>query len=185
MVVTVHGHTNAITIGRQEHSLSMDVNPATSQSNPAVRKWDVNTLLEKVAELQDTIVQAQERSLLLSAQTRELERIARDAEDLRVELTAQGLLLADKTKENKLLHQELSRVTTVLDLKLHEVEELKTALTDLQHQLKTRESERDLLAAMLSEAENAQRHISDSQEQPVVEEQHTAGWLRHFKGKSN
>jgi len=158
----------------------VEANSTVSQATQSAKKWDINSLLEKVAELQDLLVQAQERNLLLSAQTRELERVARDAEDLKAELNAQGLLLADKTRENKLLHQELSKVTTVLDVKLQEAEELRTAVTDLQHQLKTRESERDLLAVMLNEAENDRRRAENHE----ITQKDGAGWLRHFKGKS-
>lgn len=157
----------------------VEANSTVSQPTQSAKKWDVTSLLEKVTELQDLLVQAQERNLLLSAQTRELERVARDADDLKAELNAQGLLLADKTRENKLLHQELSKVTTVLDVKLQEAEELRTAVTDLQHQLKTRESERDLLAVMLNEAENDRRR-AENQDATGKD----AGWLRHFKGKS-
>jgi hypothetical protein len=162
------------------HLSMVEANSTFSQPTQSTKKWDVNSLLEKVAELQDLLVQAQERNLLLSAQTRELERVARDADDLKAELNAQGLLLADKTRENKLLHQELSKVTTVLDVKLQEAEELRTAATDLQHQLKTRESERDLLAVMLNEAENDRRRA----ENEPTQGKDGQGWLRHFKGKS-
>ncbi len=165
------------------HRSIMDVDSTDNPIIETAKKWDINSLLEKVAELQDLIVQAQERNVLLSAQTRELERIARDADDLKAELAAQGLLLTDKTKENKLLHQELSKVTTVLEVKIQEVDELKALVADLQHQLRTRESERDLLAVMLNEAENAQKR-ADVQEVPLSKEQQNSGWFRHFKGKS-
>ncbi|MDR3612570.1 MAG: hypothetical protein P4L53_03335 [Candidatus Obscuribacterales bacterium] len=126
-----------------------NLNPATG------REWDVDSLLRRVVELQEQLLQAQEKSVVLSAQARELDRVARDADDLKAELTAQGLLLSDKSRENKHLHQELSRVTTVLDVKLNEVEELRAGYTEIQAQLKMREQERDLLALMLNEAENA------------------------------
>jgi chromosome segregation ATPase len=156
----------------------VEANPTTSP--PTDRQWDVNSLMAKLLDLQDTLLQAQEKNLMLSAQTRELERIARDAEDLKGELTAQGLLLTDKTRENKHLHQELSRVTGVLEVKLQEVEDLKAQIVELQHQLKTRESERDLLAVMLNEAESAQRRADDSSK----EGQTNGGWLlKHFKSK--
>ena len=51
------------------------INPATG------KKWETESLLQKVIELQEQIVQAQEKNVLLSAQTRELERVARDSED--------------------------------------------------------------------------------------------------------
>ncbi len=140
-------------------------------------------LMERVVELQDELLQSQEKNLLLSAQTRELERVARDAEDMKAELTAQGLLLADKSRENKHLHQELSRVTGVLDVKLNEVEELRAAVTDLGQQLKMRESERDLLAVMLNEAENAQRRAEESYINGTKDQSTNTGWLRPFKPK--
>jgi hypothetical protein len=143
---------------------------------------DANALMQRVLELQDQLLQAQEKNLVLSAQTRELERIARDADDLKSELTAQGLLLTDKTRENKHLHQELSRVTGVLDLKLNEVEELRSAVSELQQQLKMRESERDLLAVMLNEAENAQRRAAEDISNGAKDAQASTGWLR-FKPK--
>ena len=157
------------------------VNP--HQPDPQGHKWDQKSLMEKILELQDELIQAQEKNLVLAAQIRELERIARDTEDLKAELTAQGLLLADKARENKHMHQELSRVTSVLDVKLNEVEELRAVVADLQQQLKMRESERDLLAVMLNEAESAQRRA----EEEVVAQQQTTqvnqGWLRSFKPK--
>lgn len=140
-------------------------------------------LMERVVELQDELLQSQEKNLLLSAQTRELERIARDAEDMKAELTAQTLLLTDKSRENKHLHQELSRVTGVLDVKLNEVEELRGAVQELQQQLKMRESERDLLAVMLNEAENAQRRAEETYINEKDQQQNNAGWLRSFKPK--
>ena len=136
--------------------------------------------MDRVLELQDELLQAQEKNLMLSAQTRELERVARDAEDLKAELTAQGLLLADKTRENKHMHQEMSRVTQVLDVKLNEVEELRAAVADLQQQLKMRESERDLLAVMLNEAESAQRRAEEETQQQINATQSNTGWLRPF-----
>ncbi|HEY9776893.1 MAG TPA: hypothetical protein V6C81_24225 [Planktothrix sp.] len=144
---------------------------------------DPNAIMQRVLELQDQLLQAQEKNLVLTAQTRELERIARDSDDLKSELTAQGLLLADKTRENKHLHQELSRVTGVLDLKLNEVEELRSAVAELQQQLKMRESERDLLAVMLNEAENAQRRAAEDLSNGAKDSQASTGWLRPFKQK--
>lgn len=148
------------------------------------RHLDPQALTQRILELQDELLQSQEKNLLLSAQTRELERVARDAEDLKAELTAQGLLLADKTKENKHVHQELSRVTGVLDLKLNEVEELRGLVAELQQQLKMRESERDLLAVMLNEAENAQRRTQEELYNGVKDkEKNDTSWLRPFKPK--
>src|SRR5438874_3403409 len=112
------------------------INPVTG------RQWDLNSLIEKLLELQDALLQAQEKNITLTAQARELERIARDAEDLKVELANQGQLLADRTRENKHLHQELSRMAGVLDGKMQEAEDCKSMITDLQHQLKTCQSER-------------------------------------------
>jgi len=153
------------------------INPATGQ------KWDVTSLLQKVIELQDQLVQAQEKNVLLSAQTRELERVARDSEDLKAEISNQSLLLADKTRENKQLHQDFSRLSTLAEAKMQEVEELQALLTEYQHQLKTRESERDLLAVMLNEAENAQRRVQEYEEQ-MQQQQGKPGWGGLFKPKS-
>ena len=153
------------------------INPATGQ------KWDETSLLQKVIELQEQIVQAQEKNVLLSAQTRELERVARDSEDLKSEITSQGLLLADKTRENKQLHQDFSRLSTLLEAKMQEVEDLQAMCTELQHQLRTRESERDLLAVMLNEAENAQRRVQEM-EQEMQQQQGKPGWGGLFKPKS-
>lgn len=139
--------------------------------------------MERCIELQEELLQAQEKNLLLSAQLRELERIARDSEDMKAELTAQTLLLTDKSRENKHLHQELSRVTGVLDVKLNEVEELRAAVQELQQQLKMRESERDLLAVMLNEAENAQRRAEETYINSQEQNQQGTGWLRPFKPK--
>lgn len=137
----------------------------------------------KFLALQDKLLQAQEKNIVLLAQTRELEQVARDVEGLKAELTAQTLLLADKTRENKHLHQELSRVTGVLDAKLQEVEDLKATVSDLQHQLKTRESERDLLAVMLNEVENAKRKAAEGSATKDASSS-GSGWLfKHFKGK--
>lgn len=155
---------------------SPDINPATG------KQWDLNSLMERVIELQEQLLQSQEKNLLLSAQTRELERVARDADDLKAELAAQGVLLADKTKENKNLHQEMSRVTSVLDVKLNAVEELQAMVVDLQGQLKMRESERDLLAVMLNEAENAQRRAEESSAAMAKDVSGNSG-LWPFKGK--
>ncbi|MBX9950856.1 MAG: hypothetical protein K2Y39_16920, partial [Candidatus Obscuribacterales bacterium] len=67
--------------------------------------------------------------------------------------------------------------------KLNETEELKAVVQDLQHQLKTREQERDLLAVMLNEAENNQRRL-----EAVIGEitahmnaKEKEGWLGRFK----
>ncbi|MGH9553167.1 MAG: hypothetical protein ACRD3W_27555 [Terriglobales bacterium] len=146
------------------------------------RQLDPNALMQRVLELQDLLLQAQEKNLVLSAQTRELERVARDAEDFKSELTSQGLLLADKSRENKHLHQELSRVTGVLDIKLTEVEELRAIVADLQQQLKMRESERDLLAVMLNEAESAQRR-AEQETASGTPQANSTGWLRPFQQK--
>jgi hypothetical protein len=161
------------------------------------QEWDIKSLMEKVLELQDLLLQAQEKNLFLSAQARELERAARDSDDLKAELTAQALILADKTRENKSLHQEFSRISNLLDAKVREAEELKIAFADLQHQLKSREQERDILTVMLNEMENAQKReraaedgkraleAINQQETTVTskEQVNTGGWLRHFKGR--
>jgi hypothetical protein len=150
------------------------------------KKAESKSLAQRVLELQDQLLQSQEKSLILTAQVRELERGARDTDDIKAELTAQGLLLADKSKENKHVHQELSRVTGLLDLKLNEAEELRVLVADLQQQVKMRESERDLLAVMLNEAENAQRRQTDemmAQMNAMQEQAKNAGWLGSFNKK--
>ncbi len=143
---------------------------------------DATSLTAKVLELQEALVQSQEKNLMLSAQLRELERMARDGEDLKSELVNQGLLLTDKSRENKQLHQELTRITSVLEQKLQEVEELGASVIELQHQFKNAQAERDLLAVMLNEAENAQRRQAANDD---VNNAQTPGWLRAFKGKNN
>src|SRR6202789_750159 len=155
----------------------------TSSSLPSVRNLDATSLTAKVLELQEALVQSQEKNLMLSAQLRELERMARDGEDLRSELINQGLLLTDKSRENKQLHQELTRITSVLEQKLQDVEELGASVVDLQHQFKNAQAERDLLAVMLNEAENAQRRQQASDDSNAARD--TPGWLRAFKGKNN
>lgn len=164
--------------------LMSETNPSTSSTSlQSVQNLDSASLAGKLLELQEALVQSQEKNLMLTAQLRELERMARDGEDLKSELVNQGLLLADKSRENKQMHQELGRITGLLEQKLQEVEELRAAATELQHQLKTRESERDLLAVMLNEAENAQRRQqADDQYQQAAKD--TPGWLKAFKGKS-
>jgi hypothetical protein len=148
------------------------INPVTG------RQWDMQALIEKLLELQDALLQSQERNISLTAQTRELERIARDHEDMRIDLENQAALLADKTRENKYLHQELSRMSGVLSSKLLEVEELKAQVADIQHQLKTCQSERDLLAIMLTEAEAAARQGSKGETKET-----TQNWIKYLKGK--
>jgi hypothetical protein len=152
-----------------------------NESNPL----DPKAQSQRVLELQEKLLEAQEKNLMLAAQIRELERTARDMEDLKVDLSSQALLLADKSKENKHVHQELSRVASLLDLKLNEVEELRALVSDLLQQVKMRESERDLLAVMLNEAENAQRR--QAEEMMVInsekEQQKNAHWLSSFNKK--
>ncbi len=174
----------------------VDTNPTL---NPVTgRQWDLNSLIEKLLELQDALLQSQERNIMLTAQTRELERVARDAEDLKSELANQGQLLSDKSRENKHLHQELTRMAGLMETRMQEVEDLKTVIGDLQHQLKTCQSERDLLAVMLTDAEQAARQVkradslsrapgAPTQElyQPVQAETQKAGWMKYLKGKES
>ncbi len=161
---------------------------ASSNSLPASTTHDQGSFTLKLIELQEALVQSQEKNLMLSAQLRELERMSRDGEDLKSELINQSLLLTDKSRENKQLHQELGRITGLLEQKLQETEELRATVVELGHQLKTREAERDLLAVMLNEAENAQRRqqADDSygQHQQPAAKGDTPGWLKAFKGKS-
>jgi len=171
------------------------VNANSAPEQDLSQQWNIKSLMEKVLELQDLLLESQEKNLILSAQTRELERAARDTEDLKGELNAQSLILADKTRENKSLHQEFSRISNLLDVKVQEAEELKAALIELQHQVKSREQERDILTVMLNEMENAHKRALDparrqldatSQQETVSpkEQPNSSGWLRHFKGKS-
>lgn len=147
---------------------------------------DPTALAQRVMEIQDQLLASQEKNLMLTAHIRELERGARDLDDLKAELTSQGLLLADKSKENKHLHQELSRVTGLLDVKLNEVEELRALVAELQQQVKMRESERDLLAVMLNEAENASRRQAEeimAAMNAEREQRGNASWLSPFNKK--
>jgi hypothetical protein len=157
---------------------SKNTSPATQDEEDI----DLSGLIEKVIELQDSLLQSQEKNLVLSAQARELDQVARDAEDMKAELAAQSLLLADKSRENKHLHQELSRVTSLLDVKLIELEELKTAVIDLGQQMRAREAERDRLAVMLNEAENAQRR-AEAEKLVAQQDQTAKGWPFSGKGK--
>lgn len=173
----------------------VDTNPTI---NPVTgRQWDLNSLIEKLLELQDALLQSQERNIMLTAQARELERVARDAEDLKSELSNQGQLLADKSRENKHLHQELSRMAGILEAKMQEVEDLKVVIGDIQHQLKTCQQERDLLAVMLTDAENAARQVKrqtgdhsgkvsgtqDIYQPSQSDTQRNAGWMKWPRGK--
>jgi chromosome segregation ATPase len=150
------------------------INPITG------RQWDVQSLIEKLLEMQDSLLQAQERNITLTAQARELERMARDHEDMKTDMENQAALLADKSRENKHLHQELSRMSSVLSAKLLETEELKNEITDQVHQLKTCQSERDLLAIMLTEAETAARQGSPA---AVRDSKNESNWIKYLKGK--
>jgi len=152
------------------------INPVTG------RQWDIQQLIEKLLELQDTLLQAQERNITLTAQARELERIARDHEDMKIDMENQAALLADKSRENKYLHQELSRMSGVLSAKLLEAEELKTQIADVMHQLKTCQSERDLLAIMLTEAENAAKTTGTNTSRSEATQ--TSNWINRLKGKN-
>ena len=130
------------------------MSPDTSTSNTGIDpRANVQALVNKIVELQDKLVEAQEKNLILATQLREMEMMARDGQDLKAELENQSAMLADKTRENKQLHQDLARVTTMLEEKLKDLEETKLQNTDLVHQLRQRESERDLLAVMLTEKE--------------------------------
>jgi hypothetical protein len=151
------------------------INPVTG------RTWDIQSLIEKLLELQDALLQSQERNISLTAQSRELERIARDHEDMKIDMENQAALLADKSRENKYLHQELSRMSGVLSAKLLEVEDMRNQIADVQHQLKTCQSERDLLAIMLTEAENAMRQNSGGTGRTDTTQ--TQNWINRLKGK--
>lgn len=129
----------------------------------------------------------------MSAQARELERAARDAEDLKAELSAQGLVLADKARENKTLHQEFSRISSLLDAKIQELEETKGLLLDLEQQVKGKDQERDILLVMLNEMEDSQKRtlaeLAKTQEVTKISsskdklQSTTGNWLRHLTGQ--
>lgn len=150
------------------------INPVTG------RAWDIQSLVEKLLELQDALLQAQERNISLTAQARELERISRDHEDMKIDMENQAALLADKSRENKYLHQELSRMSGVLSAKLMEVEELRAQISDVMHQLKTVQSERDLLAIMLTEAEAAAKQAGAVK---TDTKDTSSNWMKYLKGK--
>lgn len=146
---------------------------------------------DKVLELQDQLLQSQERSIMLAAQARELERTVRDSEDFQTEMAAQSLILSDKTRENRRLHQELSRVTSALECKLKELQDLNNLVIDLQHQLKTRELERDRLSIMLYEMESGHKASGDVFEymEKIKNKDSQRGsgagsWLWHLLGKN-
>lgn len=130
--------------------MSSDTTTSNTGLDP---RANVQALVNKIVELQDKLVEAQEKNLILATQLREMEMMARDGQDLKAELENQSAMLADKTRENKQLHQDIARVTTMLEEKLKDLEETKVQNTDLIHQLRQRESERDLLAVMLTEKE--------------------------------
>lgn len=146
----------------------------TTTSNTGIDpRANVQALVNKIVELQDKLVEAQEKNLILATQLREMEMMARDGQDLKAELENQSAMLADKTRENKQLHQDLARVTTMLEEKLKDLEETKLQNTDLVHQLRQRESERDLLAVMLTEKEKESTLRSTG---TFKNEQEKGGW---------
>lgn len=146
----------------------------------------VQTMVNKIVELQDKLVESQERNLVLSTQLREMEMMARDGQDLKAELSNQSALLADKSRENKQLHQDLARVTALLEQKLKEVEELQANFNEVQAQLKQRESERDLLAVMLTEKEKEHHQQAASPRtsgtyDATKDQGQGGGWFNKFK----
>lgn len=152
------------------------INPLTG------RQWDINSLLEKLIELQESLLHSQEKTITMSAQIRDLERQVHDFDELRTEHDNQAQLLADKTRENKYLHQELSRMSSMISARIQESEELKASITEIQHQLKNSQTDRDLLAMMLTEAENAMR---DDPRQSVSRnsKENVKDWKNILKGK--
>lgn len=155
------------------------INPLTG------RQWDMNSLIEKLLEIQEALLHSQEKNITMAAQVRELERQVRDAEDLKITHDNQAQLLADKTRENKYLHQELSRLTGMMASRLQENEEFKNVIAELQHQLKTSQSERDLLAIMLTEAEAAAKQTTGGKIEPNsgTGKKNTDNWTKYLKGK--
>ena len=74
---------------------------ASSNSLPASTTHDQGSFTLKLIELQEALVQSQEKNLMLSAQLRELERMSRDGEDLKSELINQSsFLLARVVRTN-------------------------------------------------------------------------------------
>jgi chromosome segregation ATPase len=148
--------------------------------------------VDRIIQLQEQLLQAQERNLLLSAQANEFERTLHDCQDLQSEMAAQRLILTDKTRENKRLHTELSRVVATLESKLRELQELGKTVADLQHQLKTREAERDRLSEMLYKMEGSHKTNGDAVEsvKKDIEKDNPpaasgTSWLRHLMGKNS
>ena len=82
------------------------------------KQASIQQMVDKIVDLQEKLVEAQEKNLVLSMQLREMEMIIRDGEDLQSELESQTALLADKSKENKQLHQDLARVSVALEEKI-------------------------------------------------------------------
>jgi hypothetical protein len=73
----------------------------------------------------------------------------------------------------------------MLASRIQEGEEFKAVLAELQHQLKTSQSERDLLAIMLTEAENAAKQTTSGKMEPTTGtgKKDTANWTKYLKGK--
>jgi chromosome segregation ATPase len=152
----------------------------TTTSNTGIDpRANVQALVNKIVELQDKLVESQEKNLILATQLREMEMMARDGQDLKAELENQSAMLADKTRENKQIHQDLARVTTVLEEKLKDLEETKMQNTDLLHQLRQRESERDLLAVMLTEKEK--QDTNQQRGTGTFDREKDKGWFDRFK----
>ncbi len=157
----------------------MDLNRTT---NPLTgRQWDLNSLIEKLLEIQDALLQAQEVNITLSLQIRELEKQTHDLEDLKVENDNQAQILADKNRENRHLHQELSRLSALLGARVQEIDGLKATIAELQHQVKTSQADRDLLAVMLTEAEQAAKQPGTRPE--AGSKKDTSNWTKYLKGK--
>jgi predicted nuclease with TOPRIM domain len=152
------------------------INPATG------RQWDLDSLIERLFALQDLLNNAQEKNVTYLAQLKDFQRIANDAADLKVDHDNLNELLADKSRENKYLHQELSRISGVLSNKLLEIEEIKSLVSELRQQLKNYQVERDRLAVLLTEAEKAaalSRQALENQAKNTTNN----NWTRIFKGK--
>ncbi|HMP54281.1 MAG TPA: hypothetical protein PKD05_22240, partial [Candidatus Melainabacteria bacterium] len=86
-----------------------------SQSRPTDSgNQSIQAMVAKIVELQDKIVENQEKNIMLSTQLREMEMMARDADDLRSEVANQSALLTDKSRENKRLHEDLAKLGSLL-----------------------------------------------------------------------
>ncbi len=69
-----------------------------SQSASTSGSTSIQQMVNKIVELQDKLVEAQEKNLVLSTQLREMEMASRDSDDLKAELSNQTSIMADKIR---------------------------------------------------------------------------------------